>query len=159
MPKSSFSHNFILFHLQIVFKNMYTTIIRNVTGGSGAWPRRCMSANTYMYGNLQEATAAAYTGRIWASGAVLHGDLLDLAKFTKITHLYLAQTQGTYTTSSDISGSLEELAEAMIGFGRADGTTLEVECNGKITVGGDAVADHGIATISFHDGSYTISVA
>lgn len=80
--------------------------------------------------------------------SVVKGVLSDICKCTKLEVLKL---RSTYTT-----GSLEELATGMITNGRTSGT-LEVTCGPNITYNDTIVGDNVTKTITFANGSYSIS--
>lgn len=64
-----------------------------------------------------------------------------------------------YTKSSDITGALEDLADAQVSAGRTSGSLL-VQCNDHITLGGVVVGNVVYKTITFNSsspGGYTIS--
>lgn len=113
-------------------------------------PYRRASWTTGMYANYKTSAAAALTHTISAQGAVVSGDIQDFSKFISITDLRLQD--------SKITGNLESLGNGLLAFGKTSGS-LEVTCNGKITVSDVAVANGDAMTITFSGSGYTIESA
>lgn len=120
-------------------------------------------------GLLSEALWISGHGTYYSEGFV--GNItkyfpnLKSIKLTSQTHIYgrLSDFGGLINLSylglwnaNSIPGSLEELAEAQITAGRTSGT-LVVVCNTLITYNGVVVGNNVSKTITFSNGSYTVS--
>ena len=82
-------------------------------------------------------------------GAFMKGDLLELGYCTKLTNVALHQ-------SGNVTGELKDFADKQLENGRSSGTCT-VKCNGNITLNGVVVGNAVTKTITFSNGSYTIS--
>lgn len=82
--------------------------------------------------------------------AGIYGDIKELSKLINLYNLNVANQ--TYK----IEGSINALAEGMIANGRTTGT-LEITCNGIITLNETIVENNVKKIVTFQNGSYTVT--
>lgn len=107
---------------------------------------------TGMYANINKDAALAFTSPIRLKGNVVSGDIADFSKFINLSTLQI----GASDMHSSISGTLESLADGLLSYGKESGS-LEVICNGIVTYNGTAIPSNTSKTITFSDGSYSIT--
>lgn len=139
----------------VVIKDMRNLFFKIISMSNGNYPIRSIDLNSAMYANVLAENAAQYTYWIYMCGKAAEGNIIDFSKFIALTQLYLGHPSDN-SRFSYIEGSLEDLAEGMISFGRTSGS-LAVTCNGIVTVNGTAPANTTVKTITFSGSTYSIA--